>query len=109
MALGELRRYQAKIDLERVRIGDFDPLQPTNGPEVGEGDWVFLFVPRPWKGYNPNESLVPRAFTFKNTQSFYQSGGEVRLSAFDAKDSVISVSRNCTVIESNGDDLGGGA
>lgn len=108
LALGELARYRVKIDLKRVRMGGFDPLKATEGPEFGEGDWVFLYVPKPWKGFNRDETLTLRAFSFSQMESYKQSGGDVRLVAYDSSLRVISVSRDCTVIESSTGDLGGG-
>jgi hypothetical protein len=108
LALGELARYRAKIDLKRVRMGQFDPLKATEGLEFGEGDWAFLYVPKPWKGFNRDEALTLRDFSFSQTASYRQSGGDVRLVAYDSSLRVISVSRDCTVIESSTDDLGGG-
>jgi len=109
LALGELSRYQAKIDLNKLRMGNFDPSESTGGVKFGEGDWVFLYVPSPWKNYNPDETLALREFSYLQTESYQKSGGEFRLIAFDSSARVISVSRNCTVIESSGDDLGGGS
>ena len=108
LALGELSRYRAKIDLKRIRMGSFDPLRTTGGPEFGEGDWAFLYVPKPWRGFDPDAVLTPREFSFSQMESYRQTGGEIRLIAFDSSLGVISVSRDCTVIESTGDDLGGG-
>ncbi len=108
LALGELARYRVKIDLKQVRMGGFDPLKATDGPEFGKGDWVLMYVPRPWKGFDPEKALTPRDFTFSQMESYRQSGGELRLVAYDSSLQVISVSRDCTVIESTGDDLGGG-
>jgi hypothetical protein len=108
LALGELARYRAKIDLKRVRKGGFDPLKATEGPEFGEGDWAFLYVPKPWEIFNRDEALTLRDFSFSQIESYKQSGGEVRLVAYDSSLRVISVSRDCTVIESSTDDLGGG-
>jgi hypothetical protein len=108
LALGELARYRVKIDLKKVRMGGFDPLKATEGPEFGEGDWVFLYVPKPWKGFDLDEALTPRDFSFSQMESYRQSGGEVRLVAYDASLRVISVSRDCTIVESSSDDLGGG-
>ena len=109
LALGELARYQAQIDLNNLRMGDFDPTESTGGVEFGEGDWVFLYVPRPWKNFNQDETLELREFSYLQMESYQQSGGEFRLIAFDSSARVISVSRNCTVLESKGDDLGGGS
>ena len=108
LALGELRSYHAKIDLQRIKMGDYDPGQATNGLEFGEGDWVFMYVPKPWKGFDRAEALVPGVFTFTKMESFQQAGGELRLIAFDAKAGVISVSAHCRVVESGRGDLGGG-
>jgi len=108
LALGQLRRYQAKIDLQQLRKGKYDPHQATQGLDFGEGDWVFLYVPRPWRGFDPDASLVPRVFSFANMASFQRAGGELSLVAFDASAGVMSVSRNCRVIQSSGGDLGGG-
>ena len=109
MALSELSRYKARIDLGRVRLGGFDPMEETSGADFGEGDWAFLYVPRPWKNFSQVEAITLRDFSFVQMESYRQSGGELRLVAFSSTDGVISVSRNCTVIESNGDDLGGGS
>ena len=109
LALHELSRYRAKIDLKNVRMGDFDPMESTGELGFGEGDWVFLYIPRPWKNFNRDETLALRDFSYLQIESYQQSGGEFRLIAFDSSTRVISVSRNCTVIESSGDDLGGGA
>jgi len=108
LALDALASYRAKIDLKKTRMGRFDPSMATDGPEFGEGDWVFLYVPKPWKGFDPNESLPVRDFSFSQMESYRQSSGEVRLIAFDASNGGISISTDCTVIESSGDDLGGG-
>ena len=108
LALAELRRYHAKIDLRQLRMGKYDPYQATDGPEFGEGDWVFMYVPKPWIGFNPAQALVPNIFSFAKMESFQQSGGELRLIAFDAATGLISVSRHCSVIESDSSDLGGG-
>lgn len=109
LALGELARYRAKIDLNNLRMGDFDPTESTGGAEFGEGDWVFLYVPRPWKNFNLDEALALREFSYLQMESYQQSGGEFRLIAFDSSARVISVSKNCRVTESKGDDLGGGS
>ncbi len=108
LALGELRKYRTKIDLKKVRMGDFDPSMATAGLGFGEGDWSFLYVPRPWRGYDPDEALTAHDFSFSQSESYRQSGGELRLIAFDSSAGVISVSRDCTVIESDDSDLGGG-
>ncbi len=109
LALGELARYRAKIDLKNVKMGNFDPLKGTGGLQFGKGDWVFLYVPKPWKNFNPDESVNLRIFSSLRMESYQQAGAELRLIAFDSSAGVISVSKNCTVIESNSDDLGGGA
>jgi len=108
LALGELHRYQAKIDLRQLKMGNYDPDKATSGLEFGEGDWVFMYVPKPWKDFDPGEALVPSVFSFINMESFQQSGGELRLIAYDAEAGVISVSGHCRVIESHSGDLGGG-
>ncbi|MGB5291488.1 MAG: hypothetical protein WBN41_08560 [Lysobacterales bacterium] len=100
--------YGSKIDLKNIRMGNFDPREMTSGADFGEGDWVFLHVPKPWKKYQPGQSIRLRSFEFSNLESFQQSGGEFRLIAFDTVDDVIKQSRNCTVIESGPDDIGGG-
>lgn len=108
MALDALPGYRAKIDTEKVMLGNFDPLQETTESGFGEGDWAFLFVPRPWKHFNPDETVPLQDFSLLQMESFQQSGGELRLVAFSSSEAVISVSGNCTVIESSSDDLGGG-
>lgn len=109
MGWGRASGYSAKIDLKTIRMGDFDPREMTSGMDFGKGDWVFLYVPKPWKNYQPRQSIRLRSFEFANMESFQQSGGEFRLVAFDKVDGVIKQSRNCKVIESKPDDIGGGA
>jgi hypothetical protein len=108
LALDQLSSYKAKIDLKRMRKGGFDPTGDFNGSEFGEGDWVFLYIPKPWKSFRPNDSLTLADFSFKQTESYLQSGGEIRLIAYDSKTRVMSSSSECTVMESHTDDLGGG-
>ena len=100
--------YRSKIDLKNIRLGDFDPQQSTGEFEFGEGDWVFLYLRKPWKNYNPEQGLQLRVFTFAQAESYRQSGGEFRLLAFDTTKGVISESGNCKVVESEDGDLGGG-
>ena len=109
LALGELSGYRAKIDLSNVRMGDYDPAKATEGMDFGEGDWAFVYVPRPWRNFSPGEAAGLRDFSSLQLESFQQSGGEFSLIAFDSSEGVISASRNCTVIESSHDDLGGGS
>lgn len=108
LALSELARYRVKIDLANLVMGNYDPLMSTAGLESGEGDWVILYVPRTWRGYDPDEALLMRDFSFSQVSSYRQSGGELKLIAFDSSAGTISVSRNCSVIESSENDLGGG-
>ncbi|MCW8925007.1 MAG: hypothetical protein OQJ84_02025, partial [Xanthomonadales bacterium] len=108
LALGALPGYTAKIDLDQLVSGDFDPARATTDIEFGEGDWAFVYVPRPWKNYRPGQSLQLREFPFSKTEAFQQEGGEFRLIALDASSAVISESFACTLTESRIDDLGGG-
>ena len=108
LALGELPAYRAKVDMKRIVTGGFDPASITSGVEFGEGDWAFLYLPSAWKYFNPDETLIPREFSFSQTESFQQTGGEFKLVAYDSDARVISESRQCSIIESRGDDLGGG-
>jgi hypothetical protein len=109
LALDELARYRARIDLKNVKMGDFDPLKSTEDLGFGEGDWAFLYIPEPWRNFNPGETLGLRDFSFLQMESYQQSGGELRLIALDSTTGVISASRNCSVIESDSDDIGGGS
>ncbi len=108
LALDELARYGVKIDLGKLKLGGFDPRTPVSGPEFGRGDWAFLYVPRVWKGFKEDEALKVRSFVFADMDSFRQSGGELRLVAYDSSADVISVSKDCNVFESVNGDLGGG-
>lgn len=108
MALSELQGYRAKIDLKKTRLGGFDPKRDTTKLEFGEGDWAYLYVPKPWKKFNPNEAVSLREFSSLQAESYRQTGGEFRLVAFDSSTGAIMVSRDCTVIESGKGDLGGG-
>jgi hypothetical protein len=109
MALGALPGYRARVDLDRSRLGDFDPARAMAEVGFGEGDWAYLYVPEPWRKYRPEESLPVRGFSFTRSEEFLQSGGEIQLVALDAASGTISLSRDCSVVESGGDDLGGGA
>jgi len=100
--------YRSKIDLKKVRMGDFDPRQSTGSGEFGEGDWVFIYLPKPWAKFNSDQSIRLREFSFSQLGSYRQSGGEFRFVAFDSSSGVISESRDCNVVESDGHDLGGG-
>jgi hypothetical protein len=100
--------YRSKINLKKIRSGGFDPGRETQEVAFGQGDWVFLYLPKPWKKFNPDQSVQLKEFSFAHSESFQQLGGEFRLMAFDSKARAISQSRNCTVIESRRDDLGGG-
>ena len=100
--------YGSKIDLKSLRMGDYDPGRATGIPGFGEGDWVFLYLRKPWKNFNPDQSLRLRDFSFTQTESYRQSGGEFRLTAFDSSAGFIGESRDCMVLESQGGDLGGG-
>jgi len=101
--------YRSKIDLKEVLMGDFDPMQSTGESGFGEGDWAFLYLRKPWKKFNPDQSLPLREFSFAQMELYRQSAGEFRLLAFDADAGTISESRNCMVVESEGDDIGGSA
>lgn len=109
MGLSDLPGYQAKVDLQKIAAGKFSPDTALDADDFGEGDWVFLSVPRPWKYHDPDESVLLRGFSFVKLESFQQSGGEIRLVAFNSNAGDIHVSRDCVVIESRSGDLGGGA
>ena len=100
--------YGSRIDLKTIRMGDFDPGHATALLEFGESDWVFLYLRKPWKNFNPDQSLRVRDFSFAQTESYRQSGGEFRLAAFDSSAGTITESKGCMVVESKGGDLGGG-
>jgi hypothetical protein len=109
MALGALSGYRARVNLDRSRLGEFDPSSATSEIGFGEGDWAFLYVSRPWRKYRPEESLPVRGFSVTQDAGFRQSGGEFKLVALDSASSTISLSSACNVVESDGGDLGGGA
>lgn len=101
--------YRARIDLDNARMGDFDPDRTTDRVEFGQGDWAFVYLRKAWKNYRPEQSLRLRAFAFAGSEPFQQLGGGFRLVAFDSSAGVITESANCTVVESEPGDLGGGA
>ena len=101
--------YRSKIDLRKVRMGSYNPRQSTRAKEFGEGDWAFLYLRKPWRKFDPDQSIPLKEFKFSQAASYRQTGGEFRLLAFDSAAGFISESRNCTVVESFGDDLGRGA
>ena len=88
MALGALTGYRARVDLDRSRLGEFDPARATSEAGFGEGDW---------------------AFDFTGSGAFRESGGEIKLVALDTASGTISLSSDCSVVESGAGDLGGGA
>jgi hypothetical protein len=108
LALTELAGYRAKIDLKNVKMGGFNPIKATGDLGFGEGDWAYLYIPKPWRNYNPEETLGLRVFSVLEMESHLQSDGELSLIAYDSSARVISASRNCSVVESRHDDLGGG-
>ena len=108
MGWDKVTGYRSKIDLKKIWMGNFDPRLSNGGSEVARGDWVFLYLRKPWKKFNPDQSIGLREFSFSQLGSYRQSGGEFRLLAFDSSAGVISESRNCVVVESDGNDLGGG-
>lgn len=108
LALSELPGYRAKIDLSTSLMGGYDPSMATEGLDFGEGDWAFLYIPRPWRSYHPGGAIRLLDFFSLQLESFQQSGGEFRLVAFDASEGALRISRNCSVAESVHDDLGGG-
>ena len=101
--------YRARIHMDSLLMGDFDPSRVTNRVEFGQGDWAFVYLRKAWKNYRPSQSLRLRAFAFDEGESFQQLGGAFRLVAFDSSAGVITASKNCTVVESERGDLGGGA
>ena len=109
LALAELSAYRARIDLKNVKMGSFNPARATNELGFGEGDWAFLHIPKPWKSFNPGELISLREFSSLKMEPFQQQGGELSLIAFDSTANAISVSKNCMVIESSVNDLGGGS
>lgn len=109
MGRDKVSGYRSKIDLKKMRMGDFNPRSSSGGREVARGDWVFLYLRKPWKNFNPDQGIGLREFSFSQLESYRQSGGEFRLLAFDSSAGVISESRDCTVVESSGNDIGGGA
>lgn len=109
LALDQFAGYRAEIDLNHVRMGSFDPERATGEPEFGEGDWAFLYIPKPWKSFHPGHTISVREFSFSLMEAYQQSGGGLSLVAYDSSAGVMSISRNCKVIESGSDDLGGGS
>lgn len=108
MGLGEIPGYQARIDLKIIKTGKYSPDTAIDGDDFGEGDWAFLSVPKPWKKYDPDESILLRDFSLVQLEPFQQKSGELRLIALNAVSGVIDVSKDCVAIESQRDDLGGG-
>lgn len=100
--------YGARIDLKATLMGDFDPSQASHIFAFGEGDWVFLYLRKPWRKFNPDHSLRLREFSFARSDSYRQSAGEFRLVAYDSSSGHISESRDCVVVKSRRGDLGGG-
>lgn len=108
LALNQLADYRATIDLTTLRKGRYDPGNATQGLEFGEGDWVFLYLPKPWRSFRPENSLPLADFSLLNSGLFHKAEGQIRLVAYDSSERVISFSDNCQVVESGDHDLGGG-
>jgi hypothetical protein len=108
LGLGNLDQYRARIDPRASRLGNFDPQEAVDSPGFGAGDWVFLYLRKPWKAFRPDQ-LVPLAdYSLLFGEAFKNGAGEVRLVAWNDRAGVMSVSRDCQVFESLDDDLGGG-
>lgn len=108
LGLQQYAGYRVKIGLEYVAMGDFDPLAKTEVVGFGKGDWVLMYAPKVWRGFNPGTALTLNDFSFSQLQSYRQSGGEFSLIAFNSRSGLLSISINCNVIESRTGDIGGG-
>ena len=108
LALSEHAGYRVRINLNHIRMGNFDPDLAPDNLEFGQGDWVFMYAPKVWRGYISNEMLQLREFSLADMESFRSLGGDVNLIAFDANSGRISISGDCMVVESGVGDLGGG-
>jgi len=108
LALDQLSRYRAAIDMGRARLGGFDPARATSEPAFGRGDWAFLYVPAAWSGFDPGGNLEARDFSLTADAGFHRGGVRMRLVAFDGAAGAISISPHCTARLSRADDLGGG-
>jgi hypothetical protein len=109
LALDKRSRYKVKIDLKQMMMGDYDPTRSTKGAGFGEGDWAFIYAPKPWKGYDPQEALVLLDFSFLKMESYQELDSKLKLIAYDASAKTISICDDCSVVESNEGDLGGGS
>ena len=61
MGWDKVAGFQSKIDLKKVRMGNFDPRQSTGTVEFGESDWVFLYLSKPWKKFSsahPSKAML---------------------------------------------------
>lgn len=107
-ARGRLDGYRVRIRPDHVKMGRFDPMQTTTGLKFGEGDWAFVYIAEPWKSFRPDEGFNLRRFSNIEMESLQQSGGDIRIIAYDSSARAMSESSSCMVFESNSDDLGGG-
>ena len=108
LGLKKSSKYRAKLKLNLIQMGDFDPHADPGGSNYGEGDWVFMYAPKAWRDYDPNTALTLGEFSFSHLDSYRHSNVEFKLIAFDANSGQIKVSRDCTVVKSQSGDIGGG-
>jgi hypothetical protein len=105
MGLDQLPGYQAEIELATAMRGGFDARQPRESAAFGRGDWAFVHVPGPIPGVAPDASIKPLPF------AAIEVGAAATFSmvGYSPRHAAISISLDCTVVESSPADLGGGA
>ena len=107
MALDHLPGYQVDIDLERSRMGDFDPSSARNSLQFGKEDWAFLHVSGSIPGISGSGNVRLRSYH----SILNATNGPVRfqfIAYSPATDSMV-ISTQCEVRESASGDLGGGS
>jgi hypothetical protein len=106
MGLDHLPGYQARIDMETALLGKFRPNQPRAHLSTGQEDWALLHVREAIPAAVSEAHIVPMAY--ETLQHAGLLDIEFRLLAWSRKDSSISISLRCHVVESTSGDLGGG-
>jgi hypothetical protein len=101
--LAEVPGFQLAIDPRRTRSGQFDPAADRGSPGFGREDWAVVHLSgehEPWPG-------KVKALEYQSSRRDHLT--HFFLVAFNDQQERMSLSGNCTVLESTPGDLGGGA
>jgi len=107
MAVDHPPEFQSPIDLDRSRLGKFNPTSSRDSASFGKDDWAFLLVRNSIPGTGSDRGL--HLLQFEETMSGNRDILEFQFIAYNPETDSMAISNDCQVIESRNDDLGGGA